>query len=224
MGFTVVFHHKGRFVRQPKLRYEEGEVHAFHNLDLDTWSYFEAIGLLKDLGYNSPVKLWWKRKGSKGQFEWVEIKEDVIAVELATHADAKKCEVHVFVEHSVNIGTNVEENRVLTYHEGGGDGVVRDGGVSGVRQKLPIRDKGVIVNEVVNEDNVDMDDAVGDDTIRDDSEASSDESVKDVYFDDSEEDRDMGLDDGFSDMEETIFIIATISLGPVANKLKLHQL
>ena len=35
-----------------------------HNLDIDTWSYFEILFLMKDLKYSvtSGIKMWWKGK------------------------------------------------------------------------------------------------------------------------------------------------------------------
>ena len=39
------------------------EVHAIHNVDIDKWSYFGALSLVEDLGYDDTVKLWWKVLG-----------------------------------------------------------------------------------------------------------------------------------------------------------------
>ena len=52
MGFSVVIHYKGKFVDKPRIIYEEGELVAFHNLDLDRWSYFELLSLVRELGYD----------------------------------------------------------------------------------------------------------------------------------------------------------------------------
>ena len=66
MGFTIAVHHRGSFVDEPKLHYKGGDVDAIHGLDIDTWSYFEALSLVKDLGYLNfaSCKLWWKPPGS----------------------------------------------------------------------------------------------------------------------------------------------------------------
>lgn len=42
------------------LIYNEGEIDAFCNLNLDRWSYPEALSLVKELRYVDFVKLWWK--------------------------------------------------------------------------------------------------------------------------------------------------------------------
>ena len=63
MSFTVVIHHRGKFVDKPNVRYEGGEVTAIHNVDIDKWSYFGALSLVKDLGYGDTMKLWWKVSG-----------------------------------------------------------------------------------------------------------------------------------------------------------------
>ncbi|KAJ1389029.1 Transposase, MuDR, plant [Sesbania bispinosa] len=191
-----------KFVRTPKMHYEEGEVHAFHNLDLDTWSYFEALGLLKDLGYKTHVKLWWESKGSRGRTQWKEVKDDEDAFEVSGYAEKKKCEVHLYVEHSVSVVEATKVTKELTYHN-------EAGGVSGqglcnatghvvgnyVRKEPPNKGK-----EPVDEDMV-QGDTGGNDSDGDASDSSED-SMENIYFDDSEEDRDLGLDDGFSDIED----------------------
>ncbi|KAJ1423998.1 hypothetical protein SESBI_12001 [Sesbania bispinosa] len=57
----------GSLVKDPKVHYQGGKVHVFHGLDPDNWSYFEALGLLKDLCHVDRVKMWWKEKGANFQ-------------------------------------------------------------------------------------------------------------------------------------------------------------
>ncbi|KAJ1380010.1 hypothetical protein SESBI_46391 [Sesbania bispinosa] len=138
-----------------------GEVHAFHNLDVDTWSYFEAIGLLKDIGYNSPMKLWWKFKGGKVQNKWKEMKVDDDANEVSSYAELKKCEVHFYVENSVNQAIVTEVPKQLPYHRddggvtgGAGENVAGVAGVAeneGVAEQVDTPGKGVARNEGVAE-------------------------------------------------------------------------
>ncbi|KAJ1377592.1 hypothetical protein SESBI_48735, partial [Sesbania bispinosa] len=130
------------------MHYEEGEVHAFHNLDLDTWSYFEALGLLKDLGYNTPVKLLWESKGLRGWTQWKEVKDDEDAIEVSVEATVV--------------------TKQLTYNNEAA-GVTRQG--------------------LCNATDGDASD-------------SSEDFMENIYFDDSEEDKDLRLDDGFSDIDE----------------------
>ncbi|TKY63422.1 vacuolar cation/proton exchanger 5 isoform X5 [Spatholobus suberectus] len=75
MAFTVVFHHMGKFGFKPSLHYIGGEVHAIHGQDIDTWSLFEAKGLLKDLSD---------------------------AMELGNQSMKYKCEMGICVEHTLS--------------------------------------------------------------------------------------------------------------------------
>ncbi|KAJ1431906.1 hypothetical protein SESBI_06880 [Sesbania bispinosa] len=120
MGFTVVVHHGGAFVGDCMLGYEGGEVHAFHNLDVDNWSYFEALGLIKDLGYREAVKLWWNvGKGRKGKM-FKSISCDSHALEMCQYAVDNNCEVYLFVEHTqVSQLVLLEESTLLTFNNEG---------------------------------------------------------------------------------------------------------
>ena len=102
MGFTVVIHHRGRFVDKPRITYEGGDVMAFHGLDLDRWSYFELLSLVKELGYDDIVDMWWKIPGLTLENGLRKIKLDCDALELGMLAESKKCEVDVYVEHVVS--------------------------------------------------------------------------------------------------------------------------
>lgn len=78
-------------------------MHAFHNVDIDRWSYFEVVGLIKDQGYKDEVKLW--ERSSENSFHGC-LKKLVLdndALELANYALSKNCEVDVYVEHNVSI-------------------------------------------------------------------------------------------------------------------------
>lgn len=86
MAFTAVFHHKSYFVKEPNLHYKEREVHRFNNLDAETWSFFEAIGLVKDLGYTGNFKLWWKHKNVTFEERLKELVVDKDALELSNYA------------------------------------------------------------------------------------------------------------------------------------------
>ena len=65
MNFIVVIHYMGEFVNESSLTYERGEIHAIHKINIDKWSYFEAMNLIKnDLRYDGGVKLWWRIPGA----------------------------------------------------------------------------------------------------------------------------------------------------------------
>ncbi|RDX95809.1 hypothetical protein CR513_21614, partial [Mucuna pruriens] len=57
MSFIVVFHHMRCFVKSPNLHYEGMEVHAINNVDVDRWSYFEVLSIVRDLYYKGNVNI-----------------------------------------------------------------------------------------------------------------------------------------------------------------------
>ncbi|KAJ1392951.1 hypothetical protein SESBI_35378 [Sesbania bispinosa] len=196
MGFTVVVHHGGSFVGDRMVRYEGGEVHAFHNLDIDNWSYFEALGLIKELGYREAIKLWWKGgKGRKGK-NFRSITWDTYALEMGSYVVENNCEVDMYVEHTqISEPVLLEDSSLLPYDQEGekekvvssnGDGVFGEGD-----QKI---DEGEVEQ---GEGGNNSEDACNGDGVDDgiDSEDGSD----DFHFSNSEEERNLGLDDGFED-------------------------
>ncbi|KAJ1433698.1 Transposase, MuDR, plant [Sesbania bispinosa] len=70
------------------------------------------------------MKLWWKFKDGKWQNKWKEINDDDDASEVSSYVELKKCEVHFYVEHSVNQAIVTEVPKQLPYHKD-------DGGVTG---------------------------------------------------------------------------------------------
>jgi len=59
MRFNVTFHHMGRFKKIRGLKYIGGEIHVVKGIDLDFWSFFGALGTVKEFKYGD-VKLWWR--------------------------------------------------------------------------------------------------------------------------------------------------------------------
>ncbi|KAJ1388954.1 hypothetical protein SESBI_38706 [Sesbania bispinosa] len=286
MGFSVAFYHMGKFVHKPSLRYKGGDVHVFHGLDTDTWSYFEAVGLAKDLGYVDRFNMWWKQKGVACKRGLRELRNDEDALALCNIVVSKKCEMEIYLEHGMGSEANVktlkvplltdktetkkvQENEVINedvgceqLNDAGVDKVndvvndmvnqyvgceqLNDTGVDKVNEVVnedvgcdqlnnvgvdkvndvvndmvnpdvgceQLNDTGVDkVNEVVNEDvGCDQVNDAGDDKVSEvvndmqaehgsDAEAESDaseESIRVVHFDDSEEERALGADDGFN--------------------------
>lgn len=47
MTFSMVVNHFGSFVNEPYLHYKGGEVHMYHGLDVDSWSFFKCVDLVK---------------------------------------------------------------------------------------------------------------------------------------------------------------------------------
>ncbi|KAJ1424484.1 hypothetical protein SESBI_11678 [Sesbania bispinosa] len=194
MGFTVVVHHGGAFVGDRMLGYEGGEVHAFHNLDVDSWSYFEALGLIKDLGYREAVKLWWNMgKGKKGKI-FKSISWDNHALEMCQYAVDNNCEVDLYVEHTlVSQLVLLEESTLLTFSN------------EGEKEKEEV-EQGVLGDQKLDDDKVEEGDGGNnsEDSFYGDEEYDGSDSAdfsNDLHFSDSEEERNLGMDDVF---EETI--------------------
>ncbi|KAJ1409994.1 hypothetical protein SESBI_22229 [Sesbania bispinosa] len=195
MGFTVVVHHGGAFVGDRMLGYEGGEVHAFHNLDVDNWSYFETLGLIKDLGYREAVKLWWNvGKGRKGKM-FKSISCDSHALEMCQYAVDNNREVDLFVEHTqVSQLVLLEESTLLTFNN------------EGEKEKEKV-EQGVVGGQKLDDEKVEEGDGgnKSEDSFDGDEEYDGSDSADgsdDLHFSDSEEERNLGMDDGF---EETIF-------------------
>ncbi|KAJ1396974.1 hypothetical protein SESBI_32146 [Sesbania bispinosa] len=173
MSFTLVVHHRGAFVSDPYMRYKGGDVTAFYNMNIDNWSYFEALSIVKELGYVGGVKLWWRVGKCEGKYEYKSITWDSHALEMANYAIDHNFEVNLVVEHVSVAVPNVIE-----------------------ALPEPEEDKGKAVE-------------VGDETrgsieamdTRSESGESCDGSLENLCFDDSEEERNFGSDDGFGEDE-----------------------
>jgi len=93
MSFSVAFFHMGKFesFKDGFLRYNEGEEHVFHELDLDRCSYFEALSILKEeFKYDEAMKLWWKPKRGRMDRDLRPFVSDNDALQLCACAERKK--------------------------------------------------------------------------------------------------------------------------------------
>lgn len=52
-------HHSGEFI-DPELSVYEGELVDDLKVDVDKWSYFESVGVLKELGYRDFETIYYK--------------------------------------------------------------------------------------------------------------------------------------------------------------------
>ena len=95
MGFAVAFHHMGRFERNKGLKYVGGEIHVVKGIDPDFWSYFEALGIVKEFKYGDDVKLWWKGSKEKLLNNLQMLNDDKEAMALANFAEETKEEVDI---------------------------------------------------------------------------------------------------------------------------------
>ena len=82
-----LLHHDGFFQRDPVMQYVgTSNFVSVIDIDVDKWSFFEAIGILKeDFGYgDQPMRLWWK--GGDGDYK--EKTMDNCALELSNYVIA----------------------------------------------------------------------------------------------------------------------------------------
>jgi len=99
MGFAVAFHHMGRFERNKGLKYVGGEIHVVKGIDPDFWSYFEALGIVKEFKFGGDVKLWWKGSKEKLLNNLRILNDDKEAMALANFVEETKEEVDIYVQH-----------------------------------------------------------------------------------------------------------------------------
>ncbi|CAI8605785.1 unnamed protein product [Vicia faba] len=96
--FNLVFHHGGSFVQDGHTYYRGGSETTVECQDEDKWSFFEAVSLVKDWGYEG-FRLW--RKILQTDEGFTNVVDDAGAVEVAKHC--MSCRVHgdLWVEHGV---------------------------------------------------------------------------------------------------------------------------
>ena len=87
--FKVVVHHSGHFVNDGKLWYDDGERVSWF-CDPDTWSYFEILQALRELGHVNPKELWYSVGG-----------ESVLEDRLVLLVDDKKA-MHMAIISMIN--------------------------------------------------------------------------------------------------------------------------
>lgn len=175
--FGVSFHHGGAFVRDPDLVYRGGSEHVELNVDVHKWSYFEAIEILKELGYADGIRLWWRVDGPKSHEGYRAIISDADALELGDFAIKNRCEAQIFVEHVESEVVGSEELLPRVVQGKGNEQVVKDGSGKNMEVERKVEDTNVNVNahvsvEVVNADAIESD--------------SNKDNSNEVHFDDSE--------------------------------------
>ena len=103
MSFDLVLYHMGRFEKKRGVKYVGGEIHVVKCIDPDRWSYFEALGIVKEFKYGGEVRLWWKGS-SESQYNNLRLlNDDKEALNLAKYADDNEEEVELYVEHLPSI-------------------------------------------------------------------------------------------------------------------------
>ncbi|WJX65969.1 hypothetical protein P8452_50574 [Trifolium repens] len=178
MRFSVAFHHGGNFVRDWIICYKGGDKAIFKVKDDDDWGFAEMCSLVEDdLKVSKGYRLWWMHDEDIN-FRLVRLDEDVYAVK--DYAVSNNCVANIYVEHDVGETSGlVDVPNFINTTQGCDSSQVID------------TEKGK--NVVVASDNEKDDDIAEDD----DDFSSSEDEAKGVTFDDSEDERGLGLEDGF---------------------------
>ena len=113
------------------LRFIGGNDTIVEGQDSDTWSFFQAVNLVKDWGYDG-FRLWTKLPGIDEGY--LQVNDDVLAEAIAKHNIVNKVEGHIWVEHEVeDMMRKVLSPTVEQFNEGSDDGTSSDDEVRGIR-------------------------------------------------------------------------------------------
>ncbi|TKY72034.1 MATE efflux family protein 5 [Spatholobus suberectus] len=78
--FNVVVRHGGKFVRRGQMEYVGIETEW--SCIADRWSYFEVVGILKEIGYPCVEGMWYKIGGKQLEVGLKEFKDDKGVLEM----------------------------------------------------------------------------------------------------------------------------------------------
>ncbi|CAK8579620.1 unnamed protein product [Lathyrus sativus] len=105
MAFSVSIHYGRKFVKDSVVYYLGGDKHVV-DIDLDRWSFFEAIAIVKEICNlkSTDYWLWWYNIISG---KHVRIVSDIDIAEVYEKDVETNCSVDLFVEHKVVVADNV---------------------------------------------------------------------------------------------------------------------
>ncbi|WVZ07385.1 hypothetical protein V8G54_020731 [Vigna mungo] len=222
MVFEIRLHHMSRFVNDKGLRYVGGEEHVIIGVDPDRWSYFEALGIIKEeFKYAADFKLWWKGSGEIMMNNVRLLSDDNDAMDLAKYAEETEDMVKIYVQH---VPSEAEEILFLTCGEESGMSVqqghageehieveIGDAEVGNVEEEAEIveeeGDRGEEEAEIGEEEADRGEEEVEEETWRNVVEGEVEASAEE-FVDQSEEERMDNDDDGFgveSDRVDDVF-------------------
>lgn len=198
MSFNVVFHHGGQFVRDLIVYYRGGDVTVVEGLDKDKWSYFEVEGIMTDKKYaKNSFRMWWK---VEEEIAYKKLRLDADAMDIVDYALSNNVDAHIYLEHGVDNMFSVDAPVCLELQA---------------------------LNDVV--ENVDaggfeeIEGDYGGDSEND--SYSSEDEAKGIHLDDSEDERALGMDDGFglSDGDDPEFQPSRMMIDENTYNLKTHS-
>ncbi|QCD87666.1 hypothetical protein DEO72_LG3g2205 [Vigna unguiculata] len=91
----------GRFEKNRGVKYVGGEIHVVKCIDPDRWSYFEALGIVKEFKYGGEVRLWWKGSSESLYNNLRLLNDDREALNLAKYADDNEEEVELNTQKNI---------------------------------------------------------------------------------------------------------------------------
>ncbi|QCD84286.1 hypothetical protein DEO72_LG2g4638 [Vigna unguiculata] len=91
-----------RFKHNRGLKYVGGEIHVVKGINPDFWSFFEALGILKEFKYGGDVKLFWEGSKESLLSNLRLLSDYKEAIALANFAGESKDEVDIYVQHVPN--------------------------------------------------------------------------------------------------------------------------
>ncbi|KOM52283.1 hypothetical protein LR48_Vigan09g094200 [Vigna angularis] len=148
----------GKFMKNKGLEYVGGEIHVIRGIDPDMWSYFEAVGFVREFKYCGEFKLWWKGSKQKAMNNLRPLTDDREAILLA-YAKANKEEVEIYVQHGqpsqaeeitfLTFGQEAEEIRVQEMEE---EVVMDEEDIGGVEGNVEVQD--LVLDDEEEEGNV----------------------------------------------------------------------
>ncbi|XP_058756990.1 uncharacterized protein LOC131630222 [Vicia villosa] len=104
----IIFHHGGEFVRENFVFYRGGDVSTLHGQDPDTWSFYEAMNVVLQLGFDGGrIRMWRKIEGIDENF--FHLTDDLHVTEITKHCIQHNVEGHIWLEHFVGDNTKWAE-------------------------------------------------------------------------------------------------------------------
>ncbi|XP_017431812.1 uncharacterized protein LOC108339180 [Vigna angularis] len=96
----VVFHHRGKFLNDGSFRYHGGDTSTLV-VDIDRWSYFEILAILREMRYINVKELWYSLGGCVLEDRLELLSDDIRAMHIVSIA-LLNGKAHLFVVHMVS--------------------------------------------------------------------------------------------------------------------------
>lgn len=111
----IVLHHGGRFITSPRLKYVDGNVKYYS--DIEEVCYFELLDMVKNLGYNNVQKMHYRVPGETLETGLRVIADDNDTNKMLSYKDGGMC---MYTEHDLSV-LNGNEEELASDRLGQGD-------------------------------------------------------------------------------------------------------